>query len=416
MVQSSRTRQLKYGLIISSVAALLSIGAVELTLHLLTEPSEGSSGTLFGHELPPLRVIPSSPPAAVDRSDPYEELVMDGARITIGDLNGAYREDSLTGHVPLENWSSANGWWANDAFGARLAREATAEPSTPESRVLIFGDSFAVGLGLRQGEVWSSVLQAERPDAEFLNFGVPGYGMGQSVLRYEQVRDALPHDAAILVFVPGADLWRDINVVRNVGEEGWISYNVLPRFVQEDDRLRLIASPYENSAELYADNSHELSEKLRQHLVSYDRFYFPAKYERAGVWSESVVLKMLLKVRFDRKRAQIRNSLPSPGSEATRLSRALFDRMDEQVQEAPNSSVRVDSPASTSLPTSWRHLRTRSIAPMMVRISGRWRIFESLSRCAGNWKIWDSPQRKTDSAAGAGGPPPHLDPESLMIL
>jgi hypothetical protein len=349
MLQSSRTRPWKRGLLVSSVSALLSIAVIELVLHALLEPSEGSSGTLLGHELPPLRVIPSTPPTEVDRSEPHDDLIVDGVQITVGDLNGAYKEDESAGHVPLENWSSANGWWKNDASGARMASDVAAAQSEPKSKMLIFGDSFAVGFGLRQQEVWSSVLQAEHSETKFYNFGVPGYGMGQSYLRYQQLRGSLQHDAAILVFVPGADLWRDVNVVRNVGEEGWISYNVLPRFVVEDHRLRLISSPYRSSAEVYADNSKGLSDKLRQHLLEYDRFYFPGKYEQSGPWSSSTILRMFVKIKYDKKRTQLHKELVRSDSEANLVSRALFERMDGQVREAGGKFVLVILPSHRDL-------------------------------------------------------------------
>src|SRR5205823_5709389 len=91
---------------------LLSVGAVcfvlaliEVVGHALVKPSPLSYGTFLGRELPPFRVAPACnkpPPAATDTSAWYLGLVVDGHRITVGDIYGMFREDPVLGYAPRE--------------------------------------------------------------------------------------------------------------------------------------------------------------------------------------------------------------------------------------------------------------------------------------------------------------------------
>ena len=52
--------------------------------------------------------------------------------------------------------------------------------------------------------------------------------MAQAWLRYRSLADRLEHQGALLMFVPGADLWRDINVVRELREPWKVRAVMLP--------------------------------------------------------------------------------------------------------------------------------------------------------------------------------------------
>ena len=326
-------KQIRLKLVISLCSLLLTLVGVELVARLLLRPSEISYGSLLGHELPPFRLIPASPPPETDRARRFQDLVVDGKRITVGDLDGAYRKDARIGYVPLESWSSAHGWWTNNNLGARSKHDVDAPRSEGTERLIVFGESFCAGFAVPQEDVWSHLLEREIEGTRLVNLCVPGYGMGQSFLRFQQIRAELEYDGALLVFVPGVDLWRDINVLRDVGEEGWRAYDVVPRFVLENGELRLVPSPYRSSDELLADNRHGASEKLRSHVREFDRFYFPAKFEESGVLDRSILYKLGIKLRYDRMRSGMHRSIVRRDSEAFLVSKAIFQRMDEQVRE-----------------------------------------------------------------------------------
>ena len=118
----------------------------EAGLRFLSQPSEYSSGRFLGHELPPYKLLLDEPlRMRRNRSEWVDGLIVDGKKITVGDLWGIYREDALLGYVPQENTVSANGWWESNNIGAR-AREATSPVIPPGlTRLLVFGESLAQG-------------------------------------------------------------------------------------------------------------------------------------------------------------------------------------------------------------------------------------------------------------------------------
>ena len=72
-----------------------------------------------------------------------------------------------------------------------------------------------------------------------------------SLLYATDFADRLEHQGVLLMFVPGVDLWRDVNVVRELGE-AWKMRAVMPRFVLDGEGIRLIASRSGSADELAA--------------------------------------------------------------------------------------------------------------------------------------------------------------------
>jgi hypothetical protein len=117
-----------------------------------------------------------------------------GAR-TLWDHESAGSADGIySGHV----YSQRLGWKPRP--GARFAVQGAATtinaqgyrgalwPSTPAAgqvRVLLLGDSVAFGFGVADGQTFADLLDPRR--FETVNLAVPGYGVDQSVLRYELV-------------------------------------------------------------------------------------------------------------------------------------------------------------------------------------------------------------------------------------
>ena len=142
-------------------------------------------------------------------------------KITIGDLWGYYRNDSLVGYVPLENSISHNRWWQSNNLGARERAETFKEKPKDLSRILAFGDSFTNCSRVSQQETWPYFFGSENQQLEVINFGVDGYSTAQSFLRFQGIREKVDYDLILFMFVPSDDLWRDINVRRDLGEGGW---------------------------------------------------------------------------------------------------------------------------------------------------------------------------------------------------
>ena len=71
---------------------------------------------------------------------------------------------------------------ANDQ-GLRADRNYDLAPAEGVLRILAFGDSFTHANGVPNAQTWEARLEAMDPGLEVLNFGVPGYGLDQALLR-----------------------------------------------------------------------------------------------------------------------------------------------------------------------------------------------------------------------------------------
>ena len=322
-----RPRLLQFLLLMASI--LVAVVASEIGLRSLVVPSRISYGTLGGGELPPLRIICDGSFADVDRSQWYDELVVDGKKITRGDLWGILREHETIGYVPQEDSTSVNGWWQSNNLGARSRHDLQPAPPEGVQRVLVFGDSYAQGSRLRQEQTWTATLDELSNTTQIVNFGVDGYGMTQSFLRYRDLRDRLDYDAVLLMFVPSADLVRDVNVHRSL--LGWQASIVLPRFIVTDGRLELVPRLYDSLEEVKQHNLDGVGDELRQHLRAYDRAYFRAKYESAPVIGRLVVYKLLARARYSRLEKELADGLMRSDSEAMKVARGILETLASEV-------------------------------------------------------------------------------------
>ena len=317
-----------------AVAALIvSLVATELVARYFVEKDEASAGILAGVQLPPLRIIPPSPPS-VDPYSPngdvrqveYGGLEVDGTRITGGDLWGYYKLDGLLGYTVKENTASVNGWWQSNNIGARAITQTTSRIPKGTVRFLLFGESYGQSSRVKQNEAWSSIVEFTNPRLELVNLAVDGYSMGQAYLRYKRIAHSIDRCGTILMFVPGVDLWRDINTIRDLAEY-WNHQIVAPRFVLDGKILRLVKSPYSNPLDVYSHNENTLSPLLKEHLRQYDRFYFPALYESPPIIGKLVLYKLVASVYGRREKQYVKNGVWKADSEAMKVSLAIFKAM-----------------------------------------------------------------------------------------
>jgi hypothetical protein len=308
---------------------------LELSVRLFISPSQNSYGILFGHDLPPVEVIPEEPPAQFDRSKYYDDLTIGGHRISIGDLWGFHKEDSLLGYVPRENTKSLNGWWQSNNLGARNRRDISKENPEGKKRIIVLGESYANCSRVPQEESWPDIFNAKVNTVEVINFGVDGYSMGQSFLRFQQIKNKLNYDIVLLMFAPTIDLWREINIIRPL-KEAWDNYFVMPRFIVEKDELLLIKSPFKIPSSIYKKNGNVLSQKLRTHLRKYDRFYFKSKYEESWFIDASVIYKLFVNAYSEIKKRYIIKNIYKPDSEAMQVTKRIFETMNAEVKKDGN--------------------------------------------------------------------------------
>ncbi|UCC13243.1 MAG: hypothetical protein JSW21_07385 [Gammaproteobacteria bacterium] len=337
---------------------MLSWVLLEIVLNALEKPSTSSAGIVIGQELPPRKIIPSvaipGPEERLRRAGEWHKpLVVSGRKITYGDLYGIPREDELLGHAPLENATSENGWWQSNQLGARSRMPTALGRSPMKERLLLFGDSYTQGSRVPQEETFAHYLDEELSRIDVINFGVDGYSMGQSFLRYEKLRTRLEHDQVLLVLVPEADLWREINVIRYIAR-GWESYKVNPRFVIEDKALELVKSPYRDLGEMLDENRAGVTVELRRHLQQHDRFYFESRFADYPFLDRSITFRLIRRWRAKSEYSELMNGLMDPSSEAMRVTELIALNM---ARVAESDGVRFTLVILPSPPDASRYVR-----------------------------------------------------------
>ena len=345
-------------LLLIVASACLTILAAETILRILVGPSDYSSGRLLNRELPPFKLLPDGPMEfQPDRSEPVGGLTQDGRQLTVGDLWGIFEPDEILGYVPKKNRISSNGWWQSNNIGARARTDTSPEKSAGTTRLLVFGESFAQGSRVRQEDSWPAILEASQSGLEVVNLAVDGYGMAQAFLRFRVLPQKLDYDIALLMFAPHADLWRDINIRRDLGANWWGSFLSMPRFVPSDSGLALIRPFPTFDVLLSGEFPQALQTSLKQHLHAYDRFYDGRVYDLPRVLEHSVIYRLLLQTSHSRRKKALHQSLwnARPGtladthSEATMVAREIFRGMRNEVEHEGKRMLLVTIPAHSEL-------------------------------------------------------------------
>lgn len=189
--------------------------------------------------------------------------------------------DALTVYDPELGWDLQPGRSGTEADRATvnpqlLRSQRSYAPEAPSGvlRVAAFGDSFTFGSEVRDEDTWSAVAERARPELEIPNFGVPGYGLDQVLLRYRgRAGELSPH--IVLIGVPPVLIERMVTVCSTFYSQS--NFAVKPRFTFDGaGTLRLIETPIRprEAAAAYA----EVPERILA-LGALDHFYEPLVFE-----------------------------------------------------------------------------------------------------------------------------------------
>ncbi len=119
---------------------------------------------------------------------------------------------------PLYGWTNLPGYRSDDRVpfkvtinnqGLRATEDYAPSPPDGVERIAVFGDSCTFGEEVDDGETLPAYLERHLDNAEVLNFGVRGYGLGQMALRLEDEGFALNPDQVVFVLLLPSDLSRD---------------------------------------------------------------------------------------------------------------------------------------------------------------------------------------------------------------
>lgn len=144
-----------------------------------------------------------------------------------------------------------SGLYSSNSAAVRGRMEYSVRPGTGVFRVAAFGDSYVYGVDVADKDAWPALLTDSMQRAEVLNFGVPAYGLDQSLLRYRsEGKKSRPRVVLIGFLVP--TLHRNLMTFRPFwsGEAGLPLSK--PRFVLEKGKLRQVANPLASTADYRA--------------------------------------------------------------------------------------------------------------------------------------------------------------------
>jgi len=244
MFSRAKGRRIKVALL-SLVLAVVVLD-VALNFTLLRE------GTLLGRPLPPFDATPDA------RQEEWLAQQLEGQTAHLSQF------DSELGWVPVALANVPSQGLRFNSIGARGGREYGEQPAEGNTRIVCFGDSYTYGSEVPDGDDWPAQLESRLPGTEVLNFGVPGYGTDQALLRFR--REGLHGASIALLGVLIENIGRNVNRYRPLYYTRTQNCGAKPRFRLDGAHLELVPLPYRERSELIAAiASDRVLDDLAQH-------------------------------------------------------------------------------------------------------------------------------------------------------
>jgi hypothetical protein len=186
-----------------------------------------------------------------------------------------YMYDPVLGWTIRPNSRSADGLYWSSSEGLRAPGESVSfARHTEEMDIALVGDSFTFGEEVGYEEAYGYYLeQMLGSQARVLNFGVPGYGIGQMFLRYEKDVRAWKPKIVILGFI-SHDVKRTLWVYPFLGDIRWKNPFPKPRFTLRERKLVNIAESLPTPKDIFTRTLiYEVP------LIEFQKEYRPSDWE-----------------------------------------------------------------------------------------------------------------------------------------
>ncbi|MEA1926947.1 MAG: SGNH/GDSL hydrolase family protein, partial [Candidatus Auribacterota bacterium] len=210
-------RKLASNFILLLASLLIGFAFCEIAVRILTSTDDDGQVYLKNKPLLPYRF-----PAA---------MVKKKLEHYFQNQNQAYViDDDYLGWTIAPDHASSNGLYFSNSRGIRSAPyEYTLKPDPKVLRIALFGDSFTHGDELRFFQTWGYFLEKNLIEAgvsaEVINFGVGGYGIGQSYLRWNHLGKSFQPDIAIFGF-QAENMQRTVNIIRSLySRNTWLVFS-----------------------------------------------------------------------------------------------------------------------------------------------------------------------------------------------
>ncbi len=140
-------------------------------------------------------------------------------------------------------------------------------------RIALFGNSFMFSEEVDYDSSLQNHMQEQVKNLDqVISFGVPGYGIDQAVLRYEEELNEWNPDTVILAFIRD-DIYRALNVYTGLKPTWGIPFSK-PRYLERDGEWSLYNVPNLSPVEIY--NKKEITALP---LLEHDAAYFAYEWE-----------------------------------------------------------------------------------------------------------------------------------------
>ena len=270
-------------------------------------------------------------------------------------------------HSPMLGWSiKPNGFWQDlyraNSKGIRANKEYQFSPDEKIIRVATFGDSFTHGEEVKNDDTWQEQLNRLDHNLEVINFGVGGYGLDQSFLRYK-TEGKIYHPHIVLIGFMQENINRSVNVFRPFYTEGLPLTK--PRFIVEDDALILLPNPLTDLTD-YKKLLNNPAPLLSQ--FGRNDFHFSAR-SKASVFDVSPsfrILKLIyqkLYARYDDK-SIYKGGYLNTKAEAFVITRKLFDGFYAEAQHNNSLPIIVLFPCREDIQGYFKY-KTKVYAPLI---------------------------------------------------
>jgi len=224
---------------------------------------------------------------------------------------------------------------AINSQGLRSAREFTVTAPEGVIRVAAFGDSFVYGNEVANEHAWATVVDTSFDDIEVLNYGVGGYGVDQSLLKYRVEGGALSPHVVLIGFIAD-DIRRVVNVYQRFASTSSGTFTK-PRFaLGEGGELQLVPPPIRRLEDWIPILENP---SLVTDWGEHDQWYEPLVYENplydlsAAVRLATNIWSRLDNRYLDPDRLFIGNDF-NTSAVGYRLQMAIFDAFVEDVQDS----------------------------------------------------------------------------------
>lgn len=277
--------------------------------------------------------------------------------------------DSLLGWTVKPNSTGERVLFQSSAEGIRSPRIGIEYASTkPGCRIALVGDSFVFSEESEFEKSWGHQLELSLSNGcQVLNFGVPGYGVGQIHLRYNKDVSPLHPDIVIVGFT-------DTVTFRTLGVYGFMTFAPsyipwpIPRYVLENDNFKLINVPLIRPDAIYATSSIDDLPYLR-----YAWNYAPNEWEMPG-WqhlSRSYLFRMY--VTFFPLHSESRPEISR--EEVNTLNAALFEKIQDDIRS--NGAI----PLLVYFPNRDDYRASSSLSPVLQVLRKNGLEFTDLTPC-----------------------------------